>query len=405
MRPRLCILPLLASCLFGSLAVADQPKRFEKQQLSEKYFAEGASVGDFNKDGRLDVICGPYWWSGPDFKRRHALYEGKDFPNDRGYSNNFFSFVDDFSGDGWDDVLVIGLPGTPAHWYENSQGHGLWKKHLAFPTVDNEAPTFADITGDGKPELLCTFEGRLGYVSPNRENPRSRWGWTPISAKGKWQRYSHGLGAGDIDGDGKVDFLMPEGWWRQPATSSDEPWTDRRTRFSGGGAQIYAFDVDGDGDQDVVSSRQAHAWGLDWYEQQDSDEQDGDGTRVFKRHQIMGAKPNEHPHGVAFSQLHALVCKDVDGDGRTDIVTGKCYWAHNGHDPGARDPAVIYWFRNTVDANGKVTFQPRLVDNNSGVGRQIRVVDVDADGDQDIVAANKKGVFVFRQRKPSQGVE
>ena len=114
----------------------------------------------------------------------------------------------------------------------------------------------------------------------------------------------------------------------------------------------------------------------------------------------MGASKDDNPFGVAFSQLHAIDCRDVDGDGRVDIVAGKCYWAHNGADPGARDPSVLYWFRNTVTDRG-IEFIPHLIDDDSGVGRQISVVDVNDDGLVDVVTSNKKGCFVFLQSRRS----
>ncbi|MFK7818430.1 MAG: FG-GAP repeat domain-containing protein [Planctomycetaceae bacterium] len=370
------------------------PVRFEKLQVTTEYLAEGCGYGDFDRDGSRDLVCGPFWFKGPDFKQRHKIYDGKAFPNDRGYSDNFFSYVADFDRDGWDDVLKVGLPGTPAYWFRNPRRkEGTWAKRLVFPIVDNEAPTFADIDRDGRRELLCTFEGRLGYLKPKPGKPDEEWTWTSISDKGKWHKYSHGLGAGDVNGDGRVDFLMPEGWWAAPADDADE-WKANKQAFANGGAQIYVFDVDGDGDNDVVSSQNAHAYGLKWFEQSTED-----GVVQFKSHEIMpqqAIKAESKAAGVSFSQLHAIDCDDIDGDGRTDIVAGKCYWAHNGSDPGARDPAVIYWFRNTKTEDG-VKFVPHLIDDQSGVGRGINIVDMNGDGRKDVIVANKKGTFVFLQ--------
>lgn len=384
---------MLAACC-NSVARADDEPRFEKRELSKAYFSEGANVGDINRDGNPDVVSGPNWYEGPDMTP-HMFYDGNAFPNDRGYSDNFFSFIGDFNDDEWLDVLVVGLPGTPANWYENpgETEPRVWKKHLAFPAVDNEAPMYGDLTGDGVNELICTYQGRLGYAAPRKGAPEREWEFHPISEKGPWQRFSHGLGIGDINGDDRPDFLMPEGWWEHPEdAATDLVWKHHPHRFAAGGAQLYAADVDGDGDNDVVTSLQAHAWGLSWFEQVRAD----DGSIDFREHKVMGATPEENPFGVAFSQLHAIECIDVNNDQRPDIVAGKCYWAHNGGDPGARDPAVVYWFENTVE-DGKVVFVPHQIDDDSGVGRQIRVFDVDKDGLPDIVTSNKKGAYFFRQ--------
>lgn len=378
---------------FCGFATADDLPKFKKIQLSDKYYSEGASYGDFNQDGKLDLVSGPYWFEGPDFKNKHKFYDGKEYPNDRGYSDNFFSFVGDFNGDGWDDVLVVGLPGTPAHWYKNSQGEGEWKKHLAFPIVDNEAPTFADITGDGNRELVFHYEGRLGYAKPNHESPDEPWLFTAISEKGPWQRFTHGLGIGDVNGNGRMDFLMPTGWWEHPESGGDDEavWKHHAARFCPGGATIHAVDLNGNGKNDIVTSLRGHGYGLVWHEQQ------GEGDEVrFTEHLIMGEKPEENEHRVAFSQLHAVEMADIDGDGIEDIITGKCYWAHNGNDPGARDPAVVYVFLTRRDGE-KVSFQPVQVDDNSGTGRQVTIADINGDGKLDIMTGNKKGIFLFVQ--------
>ena len=389
---------LLVVLVGNAHAFAGEPKlpTFKKLRVTEEYYAEGCGFGDFDRDGNRDLVVGPYWFAGPEFTKRHTVYEGKAFPNDRGYSDNFFSYVYDFDGDGWADVLKVGLPGTPAFWFQNPRkADGPWKKRLVFPIVDNEAPTFADLTGDKKPELLCTFEGKLGFLQPQIGKIDAEWKWNPISEKGKWHKYSHGLGTGDVNGDGRKDFLMPQGWWEAPKTDSEsDGWKHHKQKFANGGAEIYVVDVDGDGDNDVISSQEAHKYGLSWFEHTNKDD-----AIEFKTHVIMPERPakkNADPAEVSFSQLHAIDCDDIDGDGRVDIVAGKCYWAHNGGDPGAKDPAVVYWFRNTV-VDGKVKFVPHEIDNDSGVGRGINIVDMNNDGRKDVIAANKKGTFVFLQ--------
>ena len=191
-----------------------------------------------------------------------------------------------------------------------------------------------------------------------------------------------------------ADLFMKNGWWEQPASLEGDPvWKAHKFQFAQrGGAQMFAYDVDGDGDNDLITSLNAHGWGLSWFE----NHKDAEGAITFREHRIMGSKPEEFPHGVAFSLLHALSLVDVDGDGLKDIVTGKCYRAHDFKDPGGYEPAVLYWFRLTRK-DGKADFAPHLIDNNSGVGRQLITGDINGDGAIDIVIGNKKGTFVFLQ--------
>jgi hypothetical protein len=112
-----------------------------------------------------------------------------------------------------------------------------------------------------------------------------------------------------------------------------------------------------------------------------------------------------------------MAMADINGDGHPDLVTGKRYFAHNGEDPGAYEPSTLYWFEyrpegarasGTSGASGAgagagvasgPTWIAHLIDDNSGVGLQVLVQDMNGDGLPDIVVANKKGVFFFEQRR------
>ncbi len=391
-----------------ALSAAGADPAFSRQRLSTEFYCEGANFADFDRDGHGDVVSGPFLYYGPDFVQKAEIYSPKPF-DPLAYSDNFFAFPRDFDGDGWIDVLVVGFPGEAAVWYENPKGRekpGPWARHVAWPNVDNESPAFADLTGDGRPELVCHSGGTLGYATPDPSAPRKPWTFHPISEPLGLQRFTHGLGVGDLNGDGRADFLLKDAWWEQPPPlegGKDRLWKRHPVPFSDriGGAQMGVFDVDGDGDADVVTSLHAHGYGLAWCEQVKKDEAGGE--IEFVRHVVMDDAPEKSRHGLVFSELHALAFADVDADGLLDVVTGKRWWAH-GPDggPDGRKPGVLYWFETVRGPDG-VDFVPHLVDDASGVGTQVVAGDLDGDGKTDFVVGNKQGTFVFLQEKEPPG--
>ena len=411
--------PLVALIVFPALLAAAEPTlhRFKKQHLETYYWSEGAMLGDLNRDGNPDAVYGPYWWAGPDFTQRHEIYAPKKtttvketdgtertFPGFEGgfgkknaYStDNFFAFVHDLNGDGWNDVLTYGLPHTPAYLYLNPAGREQhWERHPVLDEVDNESPTFTDLTGDGKPEIVCVNGGNFGYAAPDWSNPTAKWKFTAISTGGNWQRYTHGLGVGDLNGDGRLDVLFKDGWFEQPSSLAGNPaWKLHKHFFAPASAQMYVYDVNGDGRADVVTALAAHGFGLAWYEQ--LAERDANGSPSFKPTIFMNQQPSENRYGVVFSEIHAVELVDVDGDGLKDLVIGKCFWAHGPTGaPEANAPAVLYWFKLVRHQNGMVDWVPNLIDDNSGVGRQVGLGDVNGDGRPDLIIGNKKGAFVF----------
>jgi hypothetical protein len=401
----------------ASLTNAQEIHTFKRIQLSDQFWCEGANFGDLNNDGINDIISGPWWWEGPDYQKRHEIYPPKttfqlklgpmtsvSVPGFEGalgaqnaYSDNFFVWTYDFNKDGWNDILMVGFPGKSSGWFENPKGQDThWTRHEIFDQTDNESPTFADLTDDGKPELVCITKGRYGYAEPDWSDPAKPWQFHAISPDNKYGNFTHGMGLGDVNGDGKLDILEKDGWWEQPSSLDGDPlWEFHRQPFGTGGSQMYAYDVNGDGQNDIITGLAAHAFGLSWFEQY----REG-GEITFREHLIMGKEPNKY--GVKFSELHAIELVDIDGDGLRDIVTGKRFWSHGRMgDPDRNTEAVLYWFKLVRNPDKSVDFLPYQIDNGSGVGTQLVVGDINKDGLPDTVVGNKKGTFVHIHEKKS----
>ena len=386
---------------------------FKKIQLLDKYVTEGASIGDINNDGFMDIVAGSFWWKGPDFKERNAYAPVHYFPitgpHLEGFSDNFYTFLDDYDTDEWTDILRIGLPGTDSKWVKNPAKNSISYKdsvphplhHNALPNVCHESLSYTNIIGDQKKELLAYIQGYLALGVPPMKKGKD-WQILPLSQKDskRFSTYAHGLGSGDINMDGLIDILEKSGWWEQPKNwNKATPWKYHEYSFSPGkgGSQMFAYDVNGDGLNDVVTAMNAHGYGFSWFEQVKEKDRIG-----FKEHQIMTNKAEDNAYGVCFAQLHGMACADVDNDGILDIITGKCYYAHSGKDPSAEDPAVLYWFKTVRYSDGSAELIPYKIDNDSGIGRQISTGDLNNDGKMDIVIGNKKGVFAFIQTEKKQ---
>ena len=352
---------------------------FKKTTLDQRFRSEGVAYGDFNNDGKLDIAAGSVWYEAPDWKMHAITKEPKEF-NIKTYGDTFCNWAEDFNGDGRVDLLVVDFPGAPTWWFENpGNDEKPWEKRRCVPQTNNESPQYTDVDGDGQRELVFgEASGRLALARPSKQ-ANLDWKIQLIAAEPNpnIQKFYHGLGIGDVNRDGKLDLFTPHGWFAQPEPgAADKPWEFKAAKLGPAQAQMYAYDFDGDGDSDIIGSS-AHSFGLWWYENKDGE---------FTQHEI----------DKKIAQTHAGILADINGDGLPDYVTGKRFYAHNGRDPGEDDPPVIAWYELGREG-GKPKWTRHEFDDNSGVGTQFEVHDMNGDGLLDVIVGNKRGVFYFEQ--------
>lgn len=375
---------------------------FRKTVIDNAFRAEGVAVADVNRDGRLDVLVGDYWYEAPDWTRHEIRPPGDYGDGQRSYSEAMCVWAEDVNKDGWVDQIAIGFPGNPCYWYENPKGaDGHWTRHVAWPSACNETPLFVDLFGTGERVLVMGFqpegkerEGQMAWFSPGSD-PAALWTMRPVSepsAPGReipgTFRFAHGLGVGDVNADGRLDVICTGGWWEQPpeGPDADRPWPFHPYDFAISCADMHVEDVNGDGLPDILATS-AHQFGI-WVFEQRPDAPD-DASRFVRRDLFP----------MMVSETHAVHHVDINGDGVRDFVTGKRFWSHGRSEPGSDLPARLFWFQGERTVNNKIVYTPRIIDEDSGVGTQFWMGDLNADGLVDIAVANKKGVFLFEQTR------
>lgn len=353
---------------------ADDGLSFRLHEINKNSFFSACAVMDVNHDGLPDVVSGGFWYEAPEWKQ-HFVRE-VEVINGRpdGYSHLEF----DVNRDGWTDLIHVNFRSKSIYWLEHPGASlGEWKKHVVAEPGPMETGRLYDIDGDGQLDVLPNgWEFTAWYeIMPTPPGQEPKWARHEIAEEGA----GHGCGFGDVNGDGRGDFIGPNGWAEAPSDARNGKWIWHADFELGRTSMpIVVADVDEDGDNDLMYCL-GHDYGVYWEEQIIEN-----GERSWKKHLI----------DDSWSQGHSPLWVDLDNDGQPEFVNGKRFWSHEGKDPGARDPLVIYRYEFDKE-QGK--FQRYTIQSNgpAGIGLDPKVADLDGDGDLDLVLPGRSGLYWY----------
>lgn len=373
---------------------ADEATQWKKHTINHRSPFEAVGVADVNGDGRPDVFCGDSWYAAPTWTQ-HKVRNVPPGTNPQ-YHEDFADAPLDVNGDGKVDIVTCAYFSKTVAWVEQPADPTTpWTEHTIDLPGSMETGYLLDLYGDKTPVFIPNVGDKVVFYELTSKSPAVAWTKRSLGTQGA----GHGSGHGDINGDGRIDLIAPTGWYEQPAERTGEWVFHPEFQLGAASIEIIGHDFDGDGDTDIAWGM-GHEFGLYWLKQST----DADGTRTWTKEDI----------DTSFSQVHVLALADFDRDGDLEFVTGKRIYAH-ASEPGATAEPCLFlykynrgtstWSKSVVylgDPAPAAPLNPEQRDafkdfrpGSAGTGLQMAVYDMDADGDVDIVAPGKSGLYWF----------
>jgi hypothetical protein len=321
-------------------------------------------ISDLENDGDIDIVSASYrilFLNNLDGQGTFGNYE--EMLGDIGSSTSLF--VGDINGDGKKDVLA-GYDYGSLVWFENIDGNSFGLRKNITKNVTNPTTSYAvDIDGDMDLDILISSKGDNEILWYENLDGLGNYGeQKEISLEVSAEQ----IFPVDIDSDDKIDFIAAFGgkiyWFKNinglgvfsSANVIDEALRDHRW--------VYAADIDGDGDMDVLSAEPYNDT-VNWYKNLD-------GLGNFGSRQTISSN---------LDGAGSVVAGDIDGDGDLDVLTS------------SRFDKTFSWFKN-MDGNGTFGSQNIIADDTYGA-KTAYLVDLDGDGDNDVLVRYQARVAWF----------
>jgi len=286
----------------------------------------------------------------------------------------------DIDGDGDFDVLSASFLHNRIAWYENINGMGTFgDQQIITDSAKRAASVYAcDIDGDGDFDVLSASEGDDKISWYENTDGLGTFGDQQIITdftKGACSVY-----ACDIDGDSDFDVLSASmadstiAWYEN--TDGKGVFGDQQviTTYNDGAIFVYACDIDGDGDMDVLSA--SHYDGkIAWYENLNA----------------LGSFGNQQIITNSADWATSVYTCDIDGDGDMDVLSS------------SNENRKIYWHENT---DGKGTFEnQKTINTNYAIEGRISfyACDIDRDSDFDVLYASSTGSIAWFENSDGKG--